>query len=89
MSDNDPRALKRNSPNVLNVNFDNLFGSKAKEDAAHIEAWIAMSDEWGTNCPDFDPDCFQCQAWKLYEESNHLHVPTSDEVMEATNNNQQ
>jgi hypothetical protein len=23
---------------------------------------------WGERCPDFDPTCVACNAWKLYDE---------------------
>ena len=37
-----------------------------------------MVTAWGTQCPDWEPTCAACQAWKLFKTLNR--VPTIDEV---------
>lgn len=27
-----------------------------------------MIEEWGPRCPDVDPDCLCCEAWKKFDE---------------------
>ena len=38
----------------------------------------AMLDEWGPACPEYDPECFCCVAWAIFNGST---VPTTAEVM--------
>lgn len=36
------------------------------------EAEKRMVDYWGAPCPDFEPDCICCKAWKLFDGINFV-----------------
>lgn len=66
--------------------WDNL---RASPEWAAYEAKIAQImapervqlAEWGERCPDFEPECPACQAWRLFDASGT--VPTVEQVTNA------
>ena len=32
----------------------------------------AVTEQWGERCPDFDPDCYCCLAWREIDELEAL-----------------
>lgn len=38
-----------------------------------------MEEVWGIKCPDYEPTCFLCRAWILYEITGM--IPTEEQVV--------
>jgi hypothetical protein len=38
-----------------------------------------MEEVWGSKCPDYEPTCFLCRAWVIYEVTGN--IPDSEQVV--------
>ena len=47
---------------------------------ADVKAHI--TEYWGEKCPDFEPECVVCQAWKAYETSPLMLAVYMDDAAE-------
>jgi hypothetical protein len=43
-----------------------------------------LTKEWGPKCPDYEPGCSTCEAWKLFDKLGV--VPHYDRVIATVNN---
>jgi len=41
----------------------------------------AIRNYWGERCPDYDADCFVCQAWKEFDTIEYVHKPMSKDEL--------